>query len=213
VTPWDALTAATATWDFGDGTTATGASVQHGYATAGDQTVTVTVTDQGANTATATRSISVRTPSPPAPAPAPSPAPAAVTATVAGLRVAPAAFRAARSGPSASAAAVRTGTRVSYTLNIAAKARFTVQHAISGRTVSGRCLKPTKSNGTRKRCIRFVAVGGSFTRTRAAGADRFTFTGRLTGHVLTPGRYRLIATPAANGHTGKPSRVSFRIVK
>jgi hypothetical protein len=136
-----------------------------------------------------------------------------VTATVAGLRVAPAAFRAARSGPSASAAAVRTGTRVSYTLNIAAKARFTVQHAISGRTVSGRCLKPTKSNGTRKRCIRFVAVGGSFTRTRAAGADRFTFTGRLTGHALKPGRYRLVATPTANRHTGKPARAGFRILK
>ncbi|HMJ33351.1 MAG TPA: PKD domain-containing protein [Baekduia sp.] len=210
-TPWDALTAATATWDFGDGTTATGASVQHAYATAGDRTVTVTVTDQGANTTTATRSISVRTPSPPGSSPPPPPAP--VAATVAGLRLSPATFRAARSGASATAAAARTGTRVSYTLNVAANTRFTIQRATSGRTVSGRCVKPTRSNGTRKPCTRFVAVRGSFTRTRAAGADRFTFTGRLTGHALTPGRYRLIATPAANGHTGTSSRVSFRIVK
>jgi hypothetical protein len=134
-------------------------------------------------------------------------------AAVAGLRLSPATFRAARSGPSATTAAARTATRVSYTLNIAAKARFTVQRATSGRTVSGRCVKPSKSNRTRKSCTLFVALRGSFTRTRAAGADRFTFTGRLTGHALTPGRYRLIATPAANGHTGKPSRVSFRIVK
>ncbi|MCW3047117.1 MAG: domain containing protein [Solirubrobacterales bacterium] len=207
VSPWDALTAASAMWDFGDGTTATGASVQHAYATAGDRTVTVTVTDQGGNTATATRSISVGTPSPHGPAPA------AVVATVAGLRLAPAAFRAARAGPSATTAAVRTATRVSYTLNIAARARFTVERATSGRTVSGRCVKPTRTNRTHKRCTRFVAVRGSFTRTRPAGADGFTFTGRLTGHPLTPGRYRLVATPAANGHTGKPSRVSFRIVK
>jgi hypothetical protein len=102
---------------------------------------------------------------------------------------------------------------VSYTLNIAAKTRFTIQRATSGRAVSGRCVKPTKSNRTRKSCTRLVAVTGGFTRTRAAGPDRFTFTGRLAGHALTPGRYRLIATPAVNGHTGKPSRVSFRIVK
>jgi hypothetical protein len=79
--------------------------------------------------------------------------------------------------------------------------------------VSGRCVKPTRSNRTHKRCTRFVAVSGSFTRTRPAGADRFTFTGRMAGHLLTPGRYRLIATPTANGRTGKASRVSFRIVK
>jgi hypothetical protein len=58
-----------------------------------------------------------------------------------------------------------------------------------------------------------VAVPGSFTRTRPAGADRFTFTGRLTGRPLTPGRYRLVATPTANGHTGTASRASFRILK
>jgi hypothetical protein len=109
---------------------------------------------------------------------------------------------------------VRTlGVRSPRTLNIAAKARFTIQRATSGRTLSGRCVKSTRSNRTRKSCTRFVAVSGGFTRTRAAGADRFTFTGRLTGHALTPGRYRLIATPAANGHIGTPSRVGFRIVK
>jgi hypothetical protein len=54
---------------------------------------------------------------------------------------------------------------------------------------------------------------GSFTRTRPAGADRFTFTGRLTGHPLKPGRYRLVATPTANRHTGKPARAGFRILK
>jgi hypothetical protein len=35
----------------------------------------------------------------------------------------------------------------------------------------------------------------------------------MADHPLTPGRYRLVATPVANGHTGKPTRASFRIVK
>jgi hypothetical protein len=71
----------------------------------------------------------------------------------------------------------------------------------------------TRSNRTRKRCTRFMAVRGSFSRTRPAGADRFGFTGRLTGHALKPGPYRLVATPTANGHTGNPARASFGIVK
>jgi hypothetical protein len=137
----------------------------------------------------------------------------AVAATVAELHLSPATFRAARSGPSASTATTGIATRVSYTLNIAASARFTVQRATSGRTAGGRCVKPTTSNRTHTSCTRYVAVSGSFTRTRPAGADRFTFTGRLAGHPLTPGRYRLVATPNANGHAGTSSRANFRILK
>jgi hypothetical protein len=184
-------------WSFGDGASASGTKVTHTYAAPGSYDVTATSADGLANTTTATRTITIRR----------------GVAAVAGLRLAPAAFRAGRSGPSATTAAVRTATRVSYTLNLAARARFTVQRATSGRTVSGRCLAPTRGNRTHKRCTRFVALLGSFTRTRPAGADRFTFTGRLTGHALKPGRYRLVATPTANRHTGKPTRAGFRILK
>jgi PKD repeat protein len=209
---WSPLDATS--WSFGDGASASATSVTHAYAAPGSYDVTVTGADALVNTTTATRTITITPATAPAPPPGSAPAPAvAVTATVAGLRLSPATFRAARSGPSATTAAAPTATRVSYTLNIAAKARFTVQRATSGRTVSGRCVKPTKSNRPRKRCTRFVVVRGSFTRTRPAGSDRFTFTGRLTGHPLTPGRYRLVATPTANDHAGKASRVSFRIVK
>jgi hypothetical protein len=217
VTPWDALTAASATWDFGDGTTAIGAAVQHTYATPGDRTVTITVTDEGGNAVTATRTISVGTPPPAAaaPVPVPAPSPPAAVAAVVRLRVTPATFRAARSGPSALATApsARTATRVSYGLNVAARIRFTVLRGTAGRTVGGRCVRRTEANRTRRPCTRFVTVRGSFTRTRPAGADRFTFTGRLAGHALTPGRYRLVATPVAAGHSGAAAHASFRIVK
>jgi hypothetical protein len=212
---WSALGATS--WSFGDGGAANATSVTHAYAAPGSYQVTVTSADVLANTTTATRTITI-TPGPgPGIGPAPGPTSASATplavAAVAGLRLAPAAFRAARSGPSATTAAVQTATQVSYTVNVPADARFTVQRAASGRSVTGRCTKPTRGNRTRKRCTRFLGVPGSFTRTRPAGADRFTFTGRLTGHALKPGRYLLVATPTANGRTGTPSSASFRIVK
>ncbi len=63
VTPADIWSAIGSTvWDFGDGGTASGASVQHTYATAGTFTVTVTSTDVVGNARSATRSIAVSLP-------------------------------------------------------------------------------------------------------------------------------------------------------
>lgn len=61
-------------WQFGDGTTATGPSVEHSYAQGGDYTVKLTVTDRGGNQASLSQVIQVLgasglpvTPPPPAP--------------------------------------------------------------------------------------------------------------------------------------------------
>ena len=59
---------ATIAWDFGDGTTAQGAQVDHVYAQAGDYTVTATATSQGTAPVTATTPVTVTasgTPPPP----------------------------------------------------------------------------------------------------------------------------------------------------
>jgi hypothetical protein len=46
-------------WSFGDGSTATGPSVAHSYATGGTYTVTLTVTDRGGNSSTLNQTITV----------------------------------------------------------------------------------------------------------------------------------------------------------
>jgi len=136
--------------------------------------------------------------------------PSAVAASLTGLRLSPSAFRA---GETVRVAPPRA-TQVSYTLNVAASVRFTVQRIRTGRKVAARCVKATSGNRRRKSCVRFVRVGGSFTRRRPAGADRFAFNG--IGHVgglLKPARYRLVATPIANGRTGTAAHALFRIVR
>jgi hypothetical protein len=125
----------------------------------------------------------------------------------------PRAFPAAPSGPSALAAKRRYGTKVGYTLNEAASVRFTVVQPQTGRKAKGgRCVKPTRANRKARRCTRLVALRGSFTRAGSAGANSFRFTGRLAGHKLKPGKYRLVATPSAGAKTGRAASASFQII-
>jgi hypothetical protein len=124
----------------------------------------------------------------------------------------PAAFAAAPSGPTV--AKRRYGTTVTYTLNESASVRFAVLRPQTGRRGrGGRCLKPTKANGHARRCTRYLPLAGEFTLTGAAGANRFHFSGRLSGQKLKPGSYRLQATPSAGGKTGPATSASFRIIR
>jgi pimeloyl-ACP methyl ester carboxylesterase len=123
------------------------------------------------------------------------------------------AFRAARSGPAVKEAAPESATRVSYVLDQPASVRFTVERLSPGRSAGGRCASPAAGNRRGRACTRAVAVRGDFTRARQAGADSFTFTARVAGRTLSPGRYRLVATPTAGDRTGAPAHARFRIVR
>jgi hypothetical protein len=144
------------------------------------------------------------------PAPGPGPAPALMVSA----RIAPTSFPAAPSGQSVRSVRGRYGTTVTYTLTVAAVTRFTVTQLRPGRkTAHGRCVAQTRRNRKAGGCSRRVTLPGHFTLAGQPGANHFAFTGRIGGARLKPGSYRLVATPTANGQTGRPVSASFRIVK
>ncbi len=103
-------------------------------------------------------------------------APKATTLSLTKVSVAPKAFRVARR------AAKRAGTHVRFTLS--GTARVTV--AVATR--------------------RGKAVKGSVTVAGRKGANTFAFSGKVGGHALKPGAYRLTITAIASG--GKPAHAS-----
>lgn len=132
-------------------------------------------------------------------------------AAITSLTISPSSFLAAVRGPSARAGA--TGARVAFRLDRAATVTFRVRQARSGRRdPRGRCVAPTRANRTRRRCVRYVTLPGSFVRSGKAGRNTFRFTGRLRGLRLNPGRYLLAGTPAANGKRGRVRTTAFRVL-
>ncbi|MEM7000739.1 MAG: PKD domain-containing protein, partial [Pseudomonadota bacterium] len=61
----DDFSIATYEWDFGDGNTGTGATIDHGYTAVGDYQVTLTITDQAGQVTTETFDISITQGAPP----------------------------------------------------------------------------------------------------------------------------------------------------
>ena len=98
--------------------------------------------------------------------------------------------------------------KISYTLSAPDSVTFTLERKTSGRMVNGKCVTPTSKNKKHSGCTTLTAVRGSIDQTGKAGANSFTFTGRIAGHRLQPGTYRLTATPAG----GRPEHVSFAIL-
>lgn len=155
-------------------------------------------------------------PNPPSGDCAAPPRPAADTTgpALSSLRFSRTAFRAARSGASASARKkAPLGAKVSFNLSETAKVAFTVARKAPGRSVGGRCVKPKPANAKRKRCSRLINVKGSFSVDGKAGGNSFTFRGLIGGKPLRPGAYRLgaQATDAA-GNRSLPASKNFTIL-
>jgi uncharacterized repeat protein (TIGR01451 family) len=163
-------------------------------------TAAITGTNGDLNTANnqAQSSVSVSSAAPPAKP--------ALTA----LTLKPTTFAAATSGASI-AAAGKTGTTVSYRDSQAATTTFTVLAALPGVKHGVSCVKrPKHLRKHARRCTRYLTVG-SFTHTDTAGSNQFHFTGRVHGHRLARGTYRLKAVARSGNRQGNTLTTRFRV--
>ncbi len=137
----------------------------------------------------------------------------AVAPVLGSLTVTPSSFAAARSGASV-ARKRRTGATVSYTDSEPATTTFTVLASHAGVEQRGRCVKPSRRNhgGRVRRCTRYTTIG-SFSHLDVTGSNRLHFTGRVNNRSLSPGRYRLTATPRLQGISGHTLTSGLRITR
>jgi hypothetical protein len=104
------------------------------------------------------------------------------------------------------------GGRVEYALSEAARVSLRIARRGAGRRVGGRCVVKTRRNRSLKPCDLFVQA--RLVTSGQPGRNRLTFSGRLRGRNLRPGRYRLVgvATDLA-GNPSTPASARFRIVR
>ncbi len=95
------------------------------------------------------------------------------------------------------------GTTVRFTLSAAARVTLRVQRLTTGHRHGSRCT--TRGHG--KACA-LIATVGSLTVSGRRSANRVRFSGRLKGHALKLGRYRVTATPAH----GRARTATFTVV-
>jgi hypothetical protein len=105
--------------------------------------------------------------------------------------------------------AVGKGARLTYKMSSAAKVVFRVRRLSTGVRAGKRCVARSRKHPGGRRCTRTVLLKGSVTHPSVAGTNAFKWNGRIGGHALSPGRYRLAATPAG----GRGISVAFRVVK
>jgi hypothetical protein len=102
---------------------------------------------------------------------------------------------------------------VSYQLNSPAQLQISVARVLPGRLVKGRSVAPKRGNRRAHHCTRSAPVRGTLTVNGAQGAGSFTFNGRIGGHTLGPGSYKMTLTPSAGGLTGTARAVTFKIAR
>ncbi|HEY7629579.1 MAG TPA: hypothetical protein VH817_02700 [Thermoleophilaceae bacterium] len=178
------------------------------------------VADQGTSTVQkfgepGTAALPCHPSTPPPPSPSPPAAKDTVAPTISSARLSHSVFAVSRGGAATARKKKRAapkGTTISYRLSEAATVEFTIRRKSSGRKVGKSCKRPTRRNGSRKRCTRFLKQG-TFTQGGTAGANSEPFSGKLGRKLLKPGSYRLTitATDPAGNRSKSVSR-SFRIV-
>jgi hypothetical protein len=203
--PFDVWGPLTTSWSFGDGATATGATVQHAYARAGRFTATVTTADAVGNAVSSSGTVHVL---------------AAGGPVIARLSLTHRRFRVDRARTAVSArrrraAGTPVGTTFRFTLDRAAGVRIAFARPARGLRSGRRCVRPSRRlrRARARRCTRRVAVRPVLTRAGRAGANAVPFSGRIGRRALAPGRYVATLSATAAGRAGPPRSVAFVVVR
>lgn len=104
---------------------------------------------------------------------------------------------------------------IDVTLSEAATLTLRFTRVLPGkRTRAGRCVRPARSLRRRPACTR-VAKVGTLTRRAAAGAIALSWDGKVAGHKLAVGSYRLAidAVDAAGNRSTSPAQTGFKVVR
>ena len=187
----DALSPATVSWDFGDGSRARGGLVAHTYGAPGTYTVTVTATDASGNAASDRRTVVIA-----APAGNGGAGPDRTAPRITSLKSSRKRFRA--------------GTK--STAVVAAGKKRTPAGTTFGLSLDERATLVVSFKGTVRR--KAITVPGVLVRgARGPGAASIPFSGRLGGARLAPGSY--VASVSAidgSGNRSRPATVRFTVV-
>ena len=90
--------------------------------------------------------------------------------------------------------------------------RLTIARRLTGRKVGKQCVTVTSHNRRRTPCTRYGAGKMMLFSNLVAGSNRRAFSGRVGGHALAAGRYRMTGK-AFDGalNVSKPVQLSFTI--
>jgi hypothetical protein len=104
---------------------------------------------------------------------------------------------------------------ISYTESEAATTKLTFTATLKGYKHKGKkkctVLKAGHKKPKHTSSCKVVKTVGSISHTDTAGANTISFNGKLHGHSLVPGSYKVSATPTASSLTGKTVTGKFKV--
>jgi PKD domain len=195
-------------WSFGDGTSGSGASVSHTYATPGTYLADASSADSLGNTTTRQFVITVTAASTPAPGPATT---SAVQLELSAVHQTHASWlekkRAHRKGRQPA-----VGTAFHFTLSTAAAVTITFTGSRAGHKVGKKCVAGASGGGKHARCS--LRISDVMTISGHSGSNTLNFIGAIRGHAkLAPGNYAVTFTASNSAFTSSTSKLHFAILR
>lgn len=183
-------------WSFGDGTSASGAQVNHTYTQPGTYAITATVADGFGNTTSSKYVITITSAAP-------------VLSDVSQSARKWSERKHKRHGHKK---APSVGTTFKFTLSEPASVELVFTHKVGGRIVAHKCKAQTRHNRKHKRCT-FTSTAGTLAVSGHTGVNIVNFKGGLPHHhKLHAGSYKVAITATEAGQRSATDTLSFRIV-